>query len=451
MTEIYVPSSWTDKTTATFFADFIKKVHGIEIAFIDGEFWTRDKDGAVKKSSEDRLGNLAFRFREQASLLDFPEGYNHDFAAEALEKRATRPSFFKALSFISSAEFKIANTLEVPFKNGLLTFHKNGEVAFRKYRQREFYRTISATYDKNIKPSERFKTLIEEVTMGSQKNHRGIVNVRKRFRSEEDKESEMMMREFLGATFVGDAPRHQKIAVFTGFGANGKSTLLDIVSGVLGDLAIKFDASIFKTGSLKGSTLSQSRTASARLVFSDEGDSTKIDEKLFKTLTPGSKFIARELYSGEEEIVLNASVVMSTNAILEISDARAIRRRILAFPFENVFEGANKNPSIVPELLSEKDEVAAALIQFASEYIHMGRKIRQTKASTEGSDGIFADDPKAEFLESHDIEGKGVRDVYEAFRLTYKETRINSKEFKAAVLERGYSTRRTSGGYVYSR
>lgn len=101
------------------------------------------------------------------------------------------------------------------------------------------------------------------------------------------------LQELLGAALFGDS-RYHVLPVFVGVGANGKSTLLDVVSGILGDYAATMPENFLLDTSSNSHPTEIARLRGVRFAMASETrPDGKFNESRVKMLTGGDTLSAR--------------------------------------------------------------------------------------------------------------------------------------------------------------
>ena len=109
----------------------------------------------------------------------------------------------------------------------------------------------------------------------------------------QDEERIAYLQELLGASLFGDS-RFHVLPVFVGAGANGKSTLLDIVSGILGDYAAAMPENFLLDASSTAHPTEIARLRGVRFAMASETrPDGKFNESRVKMLTGGDTLSAR--------------------------------------------------------------------------------------------------------------------------------------------------------------
>lgn len=138
----------------------------------------------------------------------------------------------------------------------------------------------------------------------------------------------------LGYCMTGST-REQVFFIAYGDGANGKSTLIDLVAHILGDYAATIPAEALLGFSRGGASPELASAVGARLLTVNEsGDSCRLNEGLIKQLTGGDLVYARPLYSQGFTYRPRFKIWMSTNHKPLISGTDlGIWRRVHLIPF----------------------------------------------------------------------------------------------------------------------
>jgi P4 family phage/plasmid primase-like protien len=130
----------------------------------------------------------------------------------------------------------------------------------------------------------------------------------------------------------------ERVLVFVvGPSSTGKSTFLESLSEVLGDLAGAFDLSMLRAKQDEGARADLVSVMSRRFIHTSEASSEwNLHADHIKRMTGGDTLKARRLYSSEfVERKPSFTPWIATNAVPRMSGADgALRRRLFAVPFE---------------------------------------------------------------------------------------------------------------------
>jgi len=168
-----------------------------------------------------------------------------------------------------------------------------------------------------------------------------------------DKEEINIIQEIFGYLLLKDY-RYQKAFCFVGTGANGKSTLLNVMIWFLGRNNIT---------SVSLQDLTNNRFSSARLyhkfanIYPDLSDKALRETAIFKMLTGGDNIPAEQKHRHGFEFVNYAKLIWSANRLPKVKndDSMAYFRRWLIINFPNRFEGKNSDPNLLEKLTTEEE------------------------------------------------------------------------------------------------
>lgn len=178
------------------------------------------------------------------------------------------------------------------------------------------------------------------------------------------------VQKWLGYALSADITE-QKILVFEGKGANGKSTLLEVVARIMGDYAQVTPIETFlhqdrRSGS--GPSPDIARLPGARLVRASEPEpGARLSESTIKQWTGGERMVARHLHRGFFEFTPQGKLTLSVNIRpVLVGKDHGIRRRILVVPFTQTFKaggGAPRGKTLGDELMEEAPGILNWLLE----------------------------------------------------------------------------------------
>jgi putative DNA primase/helicase len=150
-----------------------------------------------------------------------------------------------------------------------------------------------------------------------------------------DKQLIAFVQRVVGYCLTADT-REQCLFMLHGTGANGKTTLLEIVAVMLGEYARRADASSFTTAHRRSVRSDLARLRGARFVPAVEVESdARLAEVLVKQVTGGDTIVASHLYHEEFEFRPTFKVALTVNDLPEIrGEDFAIWRRVRTIPFD---------------------------------------------------------------------------------------------------------------------
>lgn len=193
----------------------------------------------------------------------------------------------------------------------------------------------------------------------------------------------------------------QKMWLFYGQGANGKTVLVETLLTLLGEYGQKGPRSVMLGRETHGGPRTDlTRIEGARLVALSETDrNDAFSEARLKELTGGERIAARALYQSEVEFTPQAKFVLTTNDLPRVQGTdEGIWRRLIVVPFEQNF--TNPDPKLLATLRSELPGILAWAVRGAVEFYAAGQTISTPAALTRAGKSYRADqDTLNQFLE----------------------------------------------------
>lgn len=159
----------------------------------------------------------------------------------------------------------------------------------------------------------------------------------------------------------------QKFIIWTGIGANSKSSTSKIVRTVFGDkLYCKGNNSVL-TQEIKGEiSVNISAMDNKRIVFYEEPSANrKIITNVMKELTGGDSMAFRKLFSNQIGVNIKATQIMMCNKKPLLDEVtEAVHRRLIIIPFESQFRTKEHIEKFIPKgtpnVFEARDEVDGA-------------------------------------------------------------------------------------------
>ena len=201
---------------------------------------------------------------------------------------------------------------KINFNNGYLdldtkTFHTHTkDVGFR----------YSLPYDYEAEAlAPQFKKFLDRVTLS-------------------DRGSQQLLLEFMGYALSGDSCWAQKALVLTGGGSNGKSTFMNIMRAVGGDVShtpmtLSELKSEYKLQLLDGKLFNMAEETPSKSL---------VDSSVFKNLVGGGTVIVRQIYKAPYQTRMKAKLIFACNDLPKSEDTtHAFYRRFFIVPFRATF------------------------------------------------------------------------------------------------------------------
>ena len=272
----------------------------------------------------------------------------------------------------------------------------------------------------------------------------------------------------LGYALTGSV-QEQVLFICYGIGANGKSTLLETISKILGDYSTNVDFELFLTNHKSDVRIMEAvgEMKSIRLALASEVDSTKrFNESLVKRLTGGDTLRGTKLHTGAFQFEPNHKLWFLTNHLPFARDgSHGYWRRIKIIPFDARFEGEALDSTLPDKLWAEREGILAWLVRGAKEWVDA----LNSNGDTTGLGSCAAvdrcveqyrldNDHTTRFIDEclvleDGVGNLGARELYHAYQTWWRgnqdEDIPSEAIFSQRMEERGLKKRRTKAGFVY--
>ena len=243
-----------------------------------------------------------------------------------------------------------------------------------------------------------------------------------------DEATRRYMQIWLGICCLGDISV-QQVMMLSGAGSNGKSTMLEVVAGLLGDYAATVDiASFLHQDRVSGAGPSPdvARLPGVRFVRASEPEpGSRLSEKRIKEITGGESMATRKLHRDFFEFRPQCKLNISFNSKpVLVGKDHGIKRRISIIPFRRQFgvNGAARRPQdvILRELSAEYSGILNWLLDGVRLYLEGAfEPPEEVLAATRA---YFDEmDPIGQFIAQCTVREEGdVREAHKDIYLAYK-------------------------------
>ncbi|TXH34049.1 MAG: hypothetical protein E6Q98_19950 [Rhodospirillaceae bacterium] len=232
------------------------------------------------------------------------------------------------------------------------------------------------------------------------------------------------LQTYLGLCLTGDVSE-QKIAILSGVGANGKSTIVDATHHLLDDYAaITPIQTLMYDDRRSGSQASPdvARLEGKRLVLASEPEvGQRLSESFVKMVTSGEPIAARHLNKGFFEYLPRFKLGVSVNIKPTVQGQdHGIWRRITIVPFDVVIPEEERDKQLGEKLVPERSGILNWLLEGLTRWFADGRLVTpdEVKAATE--DYRESTQPFSQFVKSALRETPGAtvtaKRVYELYK-----------------------------------
>lgn len=189
------------------------------------------------------------------------------------------------------------------------------------------------------------------------------------------------VRDFLQRYFgygITALTREQVFVLLHGEGANGKSTIVDIVARLLADYSTSVPIATLvndnRSGKGSEATPDLARLPGARLVRTAEPkEGMSFDESLIKGLTSGEPFPMRRLNKEFIDIYPTFKLIISANRKPTIKgNDDGIWRRVVMVPFDVQIPEAERDKQLPDKLWAERSGILNWLVEGCLAYLNLG-------------------------------------------------------------------------------
>lgn len=263
------------------------------------------------------------------------------------------------------------------------------------------------------------------------------------------------LKRFAGYSLTGSTQEHA-LAFLYGTGANGKSTFLQTLSGVLGDYAISAGFEVFADSKTERHPTEIARLRGARLVITEETDAGgRWNEGRIKRLTGGGKISAHFMRQDDFEFEPQFKLLIAGNhkPMIRAVD-EAIKRRIHLVPFTVTIPPEERDKTLLEKLRAEWPRILHWAIEGCSEW---------RAASLQPSEKIIS--ATNQYVQAEDIlgawleeccdtsgsycDGKQLYDNYRKWCEAQGENVWSRRAWTNAMLDRGYQQKRTAANRCF--
>jgi putative DNA primase/helicase len=395
----------------------------------DGRRWKRDENGSVYRLAEECTAKIADSANaiadldERKRLLSFAIGLRR---RRVLENVVAAAAWQETVAIGDPARFD-ADPWLFNVANGTIDL-RTGEL-LRHDRTNLLTKLVPIDYN----PAEtcpRWQQFLDEILAS-------------------DTETIGFLQRAIGYTLTGSNKEHAMF-VSWGTGANGKSTLLEVLGQVLGEYGQTAAPSTFLDRQAGGPTNDLARLRGTRFVSTIEtGERQSLAENFVKAVTGGDRISARFLYAEYFDFEAVFKIWLGTNhkPVIKGMD-EGIWRRIRLVPFTQRFEGDRADQDLRAKLEGELPGILAWGVRGCLEWQQHG--LRTSPIVTAATAAYRSDmDTFAGFLDERceldETATAGAGELYTAYR-TWAEANgekpLTQRWFGLRLNERGFTQER---------
>ena len=273
----------------------------------------------------------------------------------------------------------------------------------------------------------------------------------------DDPELAAYLQRAIGYSLTGDTSE-QCFFLCYGVGANGKSTLLNVLKALTGEYSANTPFSTFEAGKQSNTGQEVVGLIGKRVVFSSEtNDNTRLNEARIKALTGGDEFTGRFLYQPSTVTFKpKFKIWLAANHKPTITGGdEGIWRRVRLIPFLVSFPPDKRDKHLETMLLKELTGILAWAVRGAMAWYSQGlgeplAVESATQAYREDSDIL------GQFLNEYTLTGEHMTakagSLYEAYKEWVEDNglyQLSNVKFSRAMEERGFEKVRHSHGRIW--
>lgn len=291
-----------------------------------------------------------------------------------------------------------------------------------------------------------------------------LKSIFKRESEEETQDIVDAMQTCIGYSLSGST-REQVMFLLYGGGSNGKTTLMEQISLIMGDYGdtIASDVLMQQLTANNSAAYSIAKLQTTRFVQTSEtDDGGKLAEAKIKSLTGSEAITAAFKYGHEFTFRPHFKIWMCTNnkPIIRGTDL-GIWRRIFNFPFLNTFDGKDKDKSLPEKLKAESDKILGWAIKGYLKYQELNDLIRPKCLEEDKNEYKKQMDIVAQFIEKECIVNEKhsvlCKKLYQAYKewakdnteYVFKESRFTEElKKKGFVVSVNYEGKRVYNGII---
>ena len=273
-----------------------------------------------------------------------------------------------------------------------------------------------------------------------------------------DKEVVTLLYEMIGYCLYRGMP-FQKVFILVGNGANGKSTLLNMITKLLGEENV----SHVDLKEIAGNRFGKSELYGKLANIADDCSSSYLEDTSVMKRITGESYISIEFKNQNSfSSKINTKMILSYNTIPRMNDTTdGLTRRLVIIPLNAVFKKGNPNyDPFISEKLKKIENLEYVLYKSikAINRVLLEKEFTVPKQIVEATDEyIRENNPVANFLyemyEDEDISQIPCNELYTAFDVWRKENKFRGEmsitRFGKEMKKLGYDRKQKSNGKRY--
>ena len=275
-----------------------------------------------------------------------------------------------------------------------------------------------------------------------------------------DDEIRLFVQRLIGLALLGIVREHV-LAIFTGSGQNGKTTLIEAVGAALGDYYLSAPPALLNDSQHQAHPTELMTLMGKRLVTLAETDhGAAMSVERMKRLTGGDRISARLLYRDFVEFTPSHTPIMVTNHLPQVpGDDPAVWRRLRVVPFDVAIPDGEKDAELPERLQLELDGILTWAVDGYADYVRRGGLDEPTKVKDATGKYHADSDLVGLFLaDTCNVDGshRGLYahqmhlwDAWQKWCHNNRRMPGRQRDFVAALVSRKYERTKTNAGQVF--
>ena len=265
-----------------------------------------------------------------------------------------------------------------------------------------------------------------------------------------NKDIQAYLKRFAGYCLTGETSEHA-LAFLYGTGANGKTTFVQTLLGVLGDYAITTPIETFSETRTERHPTELARLRGARLVVTEETSTGgRWNESRIKQLTGGNRIAARYMRCDDFEYQPEFKLLIAGNHKPQMRSVdEAMKRRMHIVPFTVTIPEEERDQKLLKTLEVEWPQILNWMIEGCYEW--RTARLAPPEEVRDATDlYLQSEDVLAEWIEEcceRDGNSPDSKPLYECFKRwmeTNSDTPWKKKTWTSAMIDKGFKPTRTS-------
>lgn len=265
-----------------------------------------------------------------------------------------------------------------------------------------------------------------------------------------------LLREWIGAALVGLAPRFAKAVVFVGVGANGKSTVSDVIQSLFPRETVSAIPPQDMDQEYRRAMLAASRLN----VVAELPETDILAGEAVKAMISGDTMTARQIMQPVFTFRPRCGHLFSANTLPAVRDnSRGFWRRWLVVPFEREFLERDQIAGLSEQIVaSERSEILSWAVDGAVELLRRGQfapppgcvaALEAWRHTADVVSAFLADETETETDEARFAKAADLYAEYVKWAEAHGHRKMSSTKFGVRLAHLGVAKTRSSSGMRY--